>query len=88
MLPPDPSDPDGAFLFSGWSPAVVFTVTADAVYEAQYVPRSTDRAYGSGHDNNRLFTLYLPIAGAAVLLTGGICVGYRLRKKQKEKAAS
>lgn len=87
-LPPDPSDPDGAFLFSGWSPAVVFTVTADAVYEAQYVPRSTDRAYGSGHDNNRLFTLYLPIAGAAVLLTGGICVGYRLRKKQKEKAAS
>lgn len=88
-LPPIPTKAsDGVYdyTFSGWSQEVSIAYGEDRtpVYEAQFTktPISAGDPYVSGHNNNWMLTIALPIvAGVGILLLGFFLVRKFLKKK-------
>lgn len=77
------TDADGVrWLFSGWSPAFSSIVTDDVTYTAVF--RQATVPSGSGRNNNRLLTIYLPAAGGTVLLVVGAVLFFRCRRKRRK----
>ncbi len=72
------------YLFAGWSPLVIERVTEDAVYQALYLPQAADATTpNTGHENDRLLRVYLPLGGA--LAAGGTATCLLLRRRRRRR---
>ena len=95
LVPPaDPTkDPDGdtVYTFTGWSPVVVPTVTADATYTAQFRGslQSSNDTYIPPESRDRAYLLYIDIALIlAVLITTPIVIVRLVKRRRKKKRAN
>ena len=90
VLPADPTkDPDGnkIYTFTGWSPVVVTTVTADATYTAQFREsiQSTNDEYIPPESKNRAYLLYIEVGVILAVLIATPIVTVRLVKRHRRK---
>ena len=90
VLPDDPTKaPDGnkIYTFTGWSPVVVTTVTADATYTAQFREsiQSTNDEYIPPESKNRAYLLYIEVGVILAVLIATPIVTVRLVKRHRRK---
>ena len=93
VLPDDPTkapDGDTVYTFTGWSPVVITTVTADATYTAQFRGslQSGNATYVPPESRDRAYLLYIDIAIILAVLIATPIVTVRLVKRRRKKRAS
>ncbi|MBQ9784885.1 MAG: hypothetical protein IJW29_05245 [Clostridia bacterium] len=95
FVPEDPTLPakDGySYTFIGWGGDIPAMATGEErvlVFHASFVRASQNVDYSTGHNNNMLIEVYLPIFLAAlVLLTGGLITWRVLRRRARRRAAA
>ena len=91
VLPDDPTkapEGDTVYTFTGWSPVVVTTVTADATYTAQFRGslQSSNSTYIPADSRNRAYLLYIEVGIILALLIATPIVTVRIVKRRKKRA--
>ena len=92
FIPADPTLPakDGySFIFTGWGdvPAIANGEERELVFHASFVRAEQNVDYSTGHNNNMLIEVYLPIAAAVLLLLiAGLITWRVLRKRARRRA--
>ena len=90
VLPDDPTKEsvgNKVYTFTGWSPMVVVTVTADATYTAQFREsvQGDNSVYIPPDSRNRAYLLYIELAIILALLIATPIVTVRLIKRRRRK---
>lgn len=95
QLPEEPileSDELYSYLFLNWTPVVTIAMGEERtlVFTAVFSKTQLNGVdpYLTGHNNNRLLNLFLPIGLSVLLVGGAIWISLRTRKKKKEPEAT
>ena len=93
VLPEDPTkapEGDTVYTFTGWSPVVITTVTADATYTAQFRGslQSSNSTYIPPESRNRAYLLYIEVGVILALLIATPIVIVRLVKRRRKNRAN
>lgn len=82
--PPKRTEGDYTFTFTGWGdvPAIVMGEDEELVFEASFSQALIIDDYDTGHNNDVVFTIILPIAGAVLVLVIAFLIVNRVVRKK------
>ena len=84
--PPKRTEGEFTYTFTGWGnvPVLATGDEEDLVFEAAFAQSQIIDDYDTGHNNNLLAEVILPVVGGCLLLVGGaIALIVRLRKRRR-----
>ncbi len=93
LVPNDPTLPakDGySYTFTGWGdvPAIANGEERVLVFHASFVRAAQNVDYSTGHNNNMLIEVYLPIAAVVLVLLIAGLTAWRIKRKRTCRAAA
>ena len=82
--PPKRTEGNFTYTFTGWGdvPAIVMGEDEELVFEASFSQAMIIDDYDTGHNNDVVFTIILPIAGAVLVLVIAFLIVNRVVRKK------
>ena len=82
--PPKRTEGDYTYTFTGWGdvPAIVMGEDEELVFEASFSQALIIDDYDTGHNNDVVFTIILPIVGAVLVLVIAFLIANRIVRKK------